>query len=83
MLKKRSVSISGHNTSISLEEPFWRALGDIAAREGVSLAGMISRIDTGRGARSPLPNLSSAIRVFVLEDLQRRLNDNCEPPEHC
>ena len=61
---KRSITIAGHRTSISLEEPFWTALADIAARSGRSIAAVIAEIDRARGADG---NLSSAIRVFVLE----------------
>ncbi len=59
---KHSVVIAGHRTSVSLEDAFWRALKDIAARDGVSLAALIARVDAGRGEA----NLSSALRVFVL-----------------
>lgn len=59
---KRSVRIAGHATSISLEAPFWRALCDIAAARGVSVNALIAAIDAERGG-----NLSSAIRLFVLE----------------
>jgi predicted DNA-binding ribbon-helix-helix protein len=65
---KRSVSISGHRTSISLEEPFWQILRDIAEREALSIQALIGRIDAERGEQ----NLSSAIRVFVLMDLRNR-----------
>ena len=58
---KRSVSIAGHRTSISLEEPFWEGLREIAARESLSVQALIGRIDAERGEQ----NLSSAIRVFV------------------
>lgn len=67
---KRSVSIAGHRTSISLEEPFWRILRDVAERENLSVQALIGRIDAERGEQ----NLSSAIRVFVLMDLQSRLS---------
>jgi predicted DNA-binding ribbon-helix-helix protein len=60
---KHSVVIAGHRTSISLEDAFWRTLKDIAAQEGVSLAALVARIDAERGDA----NLSSALRVFVLE----------------
>ncbi|MGJ0396729.1 MAG: ribbon-helix-helix domain-containing protein [Methylocystis sp.] len=60
---KHSVVIAGHRTSISLEDAFWRALKDIAAQESESLAALIARVDAGRGEA----NLSSALRVFVLE----------------
>jgi len=65
---KRSVSIAGHRTSISLEEPFWQILREIAERENLSVQALIGRIDAERGEQ----NLSSAIRVFVLMDLRSR-----------
>ncbi|KAF0212925.1 MAG: Arylsulfate sulfotransferase-related protein [Methylocystaceae bacterium] len=63
LVVKHSVVIAGHRTSVSLEDAFWRALKDIAAQDGVSLAGLIARVDAGRGEA----NLSSSLRVFVLE----------------
>lgn len=60
---KHSIVIAGHRTSISLEDAFWRALKEMAAADGVSLAALVARVDAGRGAA----NLSSALRVFVLE----------------
>ena len=66
---KRSVSIAGHRTSISLEEPFWEELREIAERERLSVQALIGRIDAERGEQ----NLSSAIRVFVFGDLRSRL----------
>jgi predicted DNA-binding ribbon-helix-helix protein len=68
---KRSVSIAGHRTSISLEEPFWSGLREIAEREKLSVQALIGRIDAERGEQ----NLSSAIRVFVLTDMRRRLGE--------
>jgi predicted DNA-binding ribbon-helix-helix protein len=65
---KRSVSIAGHRTSISLEEPFWESLRRIAEQEAVSVQALIGRIDAERGEQ----NLSSAIRVFVLLKAQGR-----------
>lgn len=61
-LKKRSVAIAGHRTSVSLEEEFWDALRDIAAGRSVPLSVLIREIDLRRGSR----NLSSAIRIYVL-----------------
>lgn len=63
-VRKRSVIIAGHATSVSLEEAFWSALKDIARRQGRSVNALVTEID---GAREG--NLSSAIRVFVLETL--------------
>lgn len=60
-VKKRSVAISGHLTSISLEEPFWRELQNLADLEKTSLSALIAKIDRDRGT-----NLSSALRLYVL-----------------
>ena len=65
---KRSLDIAGHRTSVSLEAPFWEALAEIAAAEGKSLAALVAEIDRNR---DPATNLSSAIRVFVLEHYRR------------
>ena len=59
---KRSLTISGHRTSLSLEPEFWQALRKYAAAERKSLATLVSEIDASRGDR----NLSSAIRVWIL-----------------
>jgi len=67
-VKKRSVLIAGHPTSVSLEEEFWDALKAEAAARGVSVNALIEEIDAGRTG-----NLSSAIRVFILTELRRRL----------
>ena len=62
-LKKRSVNLAGHATSLALEPEFWTALERAAAQEGASLAGLIQRIDSARGERP----LASACRVFALD----------------
>ena len=66
-IKKRSVVISGHRTSVSLENAFWYALKDIATRNGETVNQLVSEIDDGRTG-----NLSSAIRVHVLLDAKVR-----------
>jgi predicted DNA-binding ribbon-helix-helix protein len=63
-MDKRSITVAGHRTSISLEEPFWQALSDIAAVKRMSLAGVVVEIDRERPAGV---NLSSAVRLFVLD----------------
>ena len=60
---KRSISIQGHRTSISLEQPFFDALVEIAAVRSMSLAQLVAEVDEARPRRS---NLSSALRVHVL-----------------
>jgi predicted DNA-binding ribbon-helix-helix protein len=66
---KRSVTIRGHRTSFSLEQPFFTALVEIAAHRGMSLAALVGEVDENRPAGA---NLSSALRVFVLEQAARR-----------
>ncbi|MBO6551468.1 MAG: ribbon-helix-helix domain-containing protein [Roseitalea sp.] len=63
-VRKRSVSISGHRTSYSVEDPFQDALQALAEDEGLSLARLIARIDAQKPTDS---NLSSALRLFVLD----------------
>jgi predicted DNA-binding ribbon-helix-helix protein len=62
-VRKRSVVIAGHRTSISLEEAFWVTLRTVARRRGLSVNGLVAAIDA---TRQP-GNLSSALRVFVLD----------------
>ena len=62
---KRSLSIAGHRTSLSLEPEFWLELKKIAAKERKTIATLVSEIDAARGER----NLSSAIRVWILQSL--------------
>ena len=67
-MQKRSVTIHGHRTSISLEEPFWMSLNDIAKARKHSLASLVQMIDKER-----VGGLSSAIRVFILAELRHQL----------
>ncbi len=60
-IKKRSVVLAGHRTSVSLENAFWEALRDMAVEAGISVNALVSRIDAERSG-----NLSSAIRTHVL-----------------
>lgn len=64
-MRKHSLVIAGHATSVSLEDEFWSLLKDIAERRGVALAALIAEIDANRQQ-----NLSSALRLFVLRELQ-------------
>ncbi len=66
-MKKHSLLIAGHRTSVSLEEPFWRALKRLADERGESVAQIVTAIDAAREG-----NLSSAIRLHVLRDLEDR-----------
>jgi predicted DNA-binding ribbon-helix-helix protein len=67
---KRSVTISGHRTSVSLEADFWQALAEIAAELKRPLAKLIDEIDKREGRGN---NLSSALRVFVLAHYRKKL----------
>jgi predicted DNA-binding ribbon-helix-helix protein len=60
---KRSVIVGGHKTSVSLEESFWSGMKDIAGQRGMTLSELVGEIDTNRQQG----NLSSAIRLFVLD----------------
>ena len=66
-IAKRSVMIAGHATSVSLEDAFWRGLREIARRRGLTVNALVTEIDRQRPAGAP-GNLSSAVRVFVLEN---------------
>ena len=63
---KRSIVIGGHKTSVSLEDAFWRGLKEIAHGQRVTLSNMVAEIDRSRQQS----NLSSAIRLFVLDRLR-------------
>jgi len=65
-MRKRSITLKGHRTSIALEAEFWSALEAIAARDRRSLPDLISEIDRQRLERAPPPGLASALRVYVL-----------------
>ena len=73
-LVKHSVRIARHATSVSLETAFWEALCEIAARRGLSVNALLVQIDAERSG-----NLSSAIRLFVLESCRR--GELCHPDE--
>ena len=67
-VRKRSVTIAGHRTSFSLEDAFWQELLGLAERRNKTLAELVVEIDSARDG-----NLSSALRLYVLRDLQARL----------
>lgn len=69
---KHSLTLNGHRTSVSLEPEFWRAFRDIAERGGRAINGLAAEIDADRPAGT---GLATAIRLFVLSDLQRRMKD--------
>ena len=69
---KRSIVVADHKTSVSLEDEFWKGLKEIAALRPTNLSGLVSKIDSQREHG----NLSSAIRLFVLDHYRSRV-----PPE--
>lgn len=66
---KRSLTLQGHRTSVSLEDEFWHALREIAAAEGVPINRLAARIDAGRDLDT---GLASAIRLHVLRHYRNR-----------
>lgn len=68
-INKRSIVLAGHKTSICLEDQFWTALKDIAASRDMTLSNLVASIDSQRKHG----NLSSAIRLFVLNHYRSRL----------
>jgi len=79
-MKKYSVSLHGHATSVSLEPEFWEQLCRIAEQRGQSVSSLIRQIDDSRGPRASA-GLSGALRLFVLDSLikqTKRLNGPTE-----
>lgn len=71
-LRKRSVLLSGHQTSVSLEQEFWDELAAIAASRSLSINALVGEIDRARDGDA---NLSSSLRVHVLEHLRERKSE--------
>jgi predicted DNA-binding ribbon-helix-helix protein len=76
-ITKRSVVIGGHKTSVSLEEPFWSAVREIAGSQQITVSSLLRQIDLERRNA----NLSSAIRVYVLESVRSQANGLPEQPQ--
>ncbi|MGQ7792731.1 ribbon-helix-helix domain-containing protein [Faunimonas sp. B44] len=68
-MRKRSVNLRGHATSVSLEDAYWAELKRMASAEGITVTALIGRIDEARGEE----NLSSRLRLAVLDDLRTRV----------
>jgi predicted DNA-binding ribbon-helix-helix protein len=78
LIRKHSATLHGHRTSISLEDEFWRELQDIARHRNISFAALLAEIDDHR---APESNLSSSLRVYVLEWIKTLVNrDRSTPP---
>lgn len=69
-MRKRSVTIDGHRTSISLEDAFWTELQTLSGERGLPLNALVAQIDRARAGTGG--NLSSALRLYVLDELKRR-----------
>jgi len=71
-IKKHSLKIAGHTTSVSLEGIFWEVLKDIAKEKGKSLNSLVEEIDLARMSAENPSNLSSSLRVFVMAWMQQK-----------
>jgi predicted DNA-binding ribbon-helix-helix protein len=69
-MRKRSVTIDGHRTSISLEDAFWTELSALSHKRGLSLNALVAEVDHGRAQTGG--NLSSALRLYVLHEVKQR-----------
>jgi predicted DNA-binding ribbon-helix-helix protein len=69
---KRSIVIAGHKTSVSLEDAFWKGLKEIASGRDMTLSDLVATIDTERRHG----NLSSAIRLFVLDHYRAQIGED-------
>jgi predicted DNA-binding ribbon-helix-helix protein len=72
---KRSIVLAGHKTSVSLEEAFWNGMKDISGQRNVTLSELVGEVDTKRQQG----NLSSAIRLFVLDYFKTRAAGEAAP----
>jgi predicted DNA-binding ribbon-helix-helix protein len=75
---KRSIVVAGHKTSVSLEDAFWKALKEIAGEREITLSDLVASIDSQRDHG----NLSSAIRLFVLEFYRHQTEQFDDPVKH-
>jgi predicted DNA-binding ribbon-helix-helix protein len=73
-MRKRSITIHGHQTSISLEDEFWDELAAIARSREVSLNALVTEVDKARGTQKSGGNLSSTLRVYVLKQAKRKIS---------
>ena len=69
LVNKHSIVVGGHKTSVSLEDDFWAALTEIALKDRATLSGLVGSIDSQRQHG----NLSSAVRLFVLNHYRQRI----------
>lgn len=74
MYEKRSITLSGHATSLALEPDFWAIIDEAAREDAISMAEVIRRIDEMRARQDPPPALSSACRVWALNRLKQKVS---------
>jgi len=77
-VRKRSVTISGHRTSISLEQEFWDALKEIASEHRLSISQLVEKVDQQRSQTADV-NLSSHLRLFALDHFRRAARESMAP----
>ncbi|GBR54879.1 hypothetical protein CSR02_09745 [Acetobacter pomorum] len=75
-LRKRSLILAGHDTSVALESTFWNVLEDIAHQQKQTLPQLVTKVDA---ARTPQQSLASALRVYALECLKQQLSPSTTP----
>ena len=74
-MRKRSITIHGHQTSVSLEDEFWDELAALAEQRKLSLNALVTEVDKARDTgKSGGGNLSSALRVYVLQQAKRKIS---------
>ena len=78
-MRKRSITIDGHRTSITLEDAFWEELSALAKGRGLSISALVAEVDHARSSPGGGPgggpgNLSSALRLHVLDALKRKIS---------
>ncbi len=78
-IAKRSVTLARHRTSLSLEPVFWELLQQEAQRQALPLAQLVAAIDRARTAEGAAVNLSSAVRVYLVERLRAQVADAAAP----
>ena len=74
-MRKRSITIDGHRTSITLEDEFWEELSALARARELSVSALVAEIDRARSVPGgDSANLSSALRLYVLDALKRKIS---------
>jgi predicted DNA-binding ribbon-helix-helix protein len=74
-LRRHSLTLDGHRTSVAVEDEFWTEICGIARDRGCSVARLVAEIDEARTREDSPPNLSSALRLFVLKSLKAGRRD--------